>query len=190
MPPSDSSDSQQQRDLGPRRPPPAPAPAVGPRAGNDWLVLIAIDRYAHGGFLTPLNCCRADAEALRDLLHGKFGFSPDFTIELFDEDATEQSIRHLMEETLPEKVGPSDRVLISFSGHGWMNEKTRMGYWYAQEERIPRGHDPARTAWFAAAAGTTAPRSAGRPLGAATARRTGATASGFAWPSQSSSGSR
>lgn len=129
MPPQEPSNPRH-RDLG--VPTPDPEPVSAPREGDDWLVLIAIDQYAHGGLLTPLNCCRSDAEALRDLLHAKFGFTPECTIELFDQGARERDIRRTMDR-LQKMVQPEDRVLISFSGHGWFNEETKLGCWFAQD---------------------------------------------------------
>ena len=76
-------------------------------------VVIGIDHYGNG--VPELRTAANDAQRLGDLLAEKHGY--DVT-ELIDSDATQARITTLLTKDLPERVGPDDRVLFYFAGHG------------------------------------------------------------------------
>jgi hypothetical protein len=95
---------------------------------NSWAVLIAIDNYQYAKHLPY---CVADAEAFRHYLTSLGGFAADHVFILYNEKATKSEIDTMLGTLLPKKVGPNDRLLIFFSGHGQsVNLPTggKMGY--------------------------------------------------------------
>jgi formylglycine-generating enzyme required for sulfatase activity len=110
----------------------AKLPAASPIA-RQWLVLIAIDDYAHKHFLNDLQSCKRDALALRNLLFNRFGYSSEHTIQLFDAQATRRAIERTLYDLIENRVGPEDSVLLAFSGHGYYDENTGLGYWYPHD---------------------------------------------------------
>jgi formylglycine-generating enzyme required for sulfatase activity len=113
----------------------AKLPAASPIA-RQWLVLIAIDDYIHKHFLNDLKSCRADAVAFRDLLYARFGYSSQYTLEMYDADATANRIRQALFD-LPDRVAADDSVIIFFAGHGYYDAKKQMGFWYAHDAQGP-----------------------------------------------------
>lgn len=77
-------------------------------------VVIAISDYAGGGF-APLPTGR-DADKMADFLLNDAGF--DTVHVLTEELATKQRIDKLMTDEIPAEVGPNDRFLFYWSGHG------------------------------------------------------------------------
>jgi hypothetical protein len=73
--------------------------------------IIGIDHYQH---LSPLRTAVADARRLEEVLTTQqhFRVHPPLL------DATGADIRALLQTTLPQEVGPDDRVLFYFAGHG------------------------------------------------------------------------
>ncbi len=74
-------------------------------------VVIGIDAYPR---LTPLKAGVADARAVAGVLRGR-GFE---VTTLLDGQATLRRIRQVLSHDLYEAVGPQDRVLVFFAGHG------------------------------------------------------------------------
>jgi len=66
-----------------------------------------------------------DATGIMNVLKNKYGFT--VMSSLFNEEATANQIRELFDETLQDrdKIGPKDRVVIYYSGHGKL--KVRFG---------------------------------------------------------------
>jgi hypothetical protein len=58
----------------------------------------------------------ADALRVRDFLRDQAAF--DYIVTLTDDKATPERINKLMEEDFPGRLGPNDRFLFYFSGHG------------------------------------------------------------------------
>ena len=100
-------------------------PSNNPPKGNNYLLVIGIDKYVH---LTPLNNAVKDAKDMVDLLLKKFQFETDFTKVLFDQDATKENIYAAFRD-LAERVTSSDNVIIYFSGHGEFDKVFGEGYW-------------------------------------------------------------
>lgn len=91
------------------------------------LLLIGIDQYANPDNETLVNAVR-DVTAFRDLLLERYTFEREHVVELFDASATNENI-HEAFDSYVENLEENDNLIIYFSGHGWLNTKTRSGYW-------------------------------------------------------------
>jgi uncharacterized caspase-like protein len=77
--------------------------------------VIGIDRYEHW---PRLSYAAADANAIVTLLVEKFGFAPDHVIQLIDEKATRDEIRHVLGGEMKQRTREGDGVFVFFAGHG------------------------------------------------------------------------
>jgi hypothetical protein len=114
--PADGSDlSQQQASPGPEVAGAGAAAVTGPSArfGRSLAVVIGIDVYGEG--ISPLRSAVADAKAVAAALERDHGFE---TWGLFDEAAQLPQLLKLLREKLPAALGPEDRLLLYFAGHG------------------------------------------------------------------------
>jgi WD40 repeat protein len=93
----------------------AAAPVVGPSArfGRSLAVVVGIDRYEHG--LAPLRSAVADARAVADALRRDHAFE---SWCMFDDDAQPARLLALLHDELPAALGPEDRLVFYFAGHG------------------------------------------------------------------------
>lgn len=76
-------------------------------------LVIGINDYQDG--IPALETARHDAKRLAELLQEQHGYE---VILLLDEDASQESISKLLNETLPDQLSADDRVLFYFAGHG------------------------------------------------------------------------
>jgi Caspase domain len=87
-----------------------------PKYAESWGLVVGIDRYQHE---SPLLHAGNDATAVAEMLVSRFGFRNENVTVLLNEAATRDAIRdaflHYAESG---EVGPDDRVLIFFAGHG------------------------------------------------------------------------
>ena len=79
-------------------------------------VVIGVDTYADPK-IKPLQCARADAEALAEVLSERSAEERQVTL-LVDERATKSRIARVLTDELPRRVGRSDAVLLYFAGYG------------------------------------------------------------------------
>jgi hypothetical protein len=82
---------------------------------NSYSIIIGINQYKEE---VPLSNARNDATAVMKVLEDHYGF---ITLKsLFNEEARADQIRELFDDTLQDrdKIGPKDRVIIYYSGHG------------------------------------------------------------------------
>ena len=88
---------------------------VGPgrRFATSHAVVIAIDAYKRG--VPRLQNAVRDGLAVGRALGVDHGFAVQ---ALFDERATADAVHRLLFEELPARVGPNDRVIVYFAGHG------------------------------------------------------------------------
>ncbi|MCB9053669.1 MAG: SUMF1/EgtB/PvdO family nonheme iron enzyme [Lewinellaceae bacterium] len=96
---------------------------LGPTGAN-YLLAIAIDAYENHPRLS--NCVR-DAKQLVKVLQEQYGFAPDHTIRLYDQNATLENIFNELEK-LTRKVTKNDNLLVYFSGHGYFHKLTKTGH--------------------------------------------------------------
>lgn len=81
---------------------------------NNRAYVIGVNAYSNG--IPPLRTAVADAERLGQLLDESHGYS----VRSFPRDRAPSlvNLRELLHETLPQEVGPNDRVIFYFAGHG------------------------------------------------------------------------
>lgn len=82
--------------------------------GDYWLLAIGIDQYTHWPILQ--NAVH-DATAVVKILNTEYGFKREHTIELYDQQATEENVINTFVE-LQKKMQPKDALLIYYAGHG------------------------------------------------------------------------
>ena len=91
--------------------------------GKQYAVIIGIDHYQNW---LPLKNAVTEAKTLRQVLADNYYI--DEFIELYDADATAINIRKLFIQTLPDKLGVHDSLLIFYAGHGYLDE-SKSGFW-------------------------------------------------------------
>jgi hypothetical protein len=79
---------------------------------KSWAIVIGVNKY---DVWPPLEYAAGDAQAVAEKLR-EIGF--DEVIEILDKEATRERILTVLGSELPKSVGPEDRVLIFFAGHG------------------------------------------------------------------------
>ena len=82
---------------------------------DSWAVLIGINRFHN---FRELDYAVQDAESMKELLVDEFDFDEGHITLLTDENANLQNIKTALGSGLTDKVGPNDRVLIFWAGHG------------------------------------------------------------------------
>lgn len=82
---------------------------------NDWALIIGIDAYQHA---PPLGYACSDANAIANILETQFKFTNSNITVLKDADATRDNINNAFFEFTKDKIGPDDRLLVFFAGHG------------------------------------------------------------------------
>jgi hypothetical protein len=87
------------------------------------VAVVGIDAYAHW---PALRNARHDALGLQQALVEKFGFEAPVA-PLLDADATREAIERLVEDKLPAVLGPTDRLVLFFAGHGHTVERDVAG---------------------------------------------------------------
>ena len=97
------------------------------KTGDSYLLAIGIDDYVH---FSPLFNAVKDTTDVCELLQTRFNFKhekPHF-FHLKNKDATRRKIIKALKQ-LCAIVKPDDRVLIFYSGHGYLDTLTNRGYW-------------------------------------------------------------
>ena len=88
------------------------------QVANRWALLVGISDYPPKGKGGPdLDASALDAERMRDLLVGSFGFQPDHVMLVTDLDATSVRLRKEL-TAMADKAGPNDAVIFYYCGHG------------------------------------------------------------------------
>jgi hypothetical protein len=88
-------------------------PATAPPFAHSIAVVIGIDAYDHG--VPPLRTAVNDARRLGEILAAQHGYD---VITVLDAEATGERLVSLLKHELPARVGPDDRLLFYFAGHG------------------------------------------------------------------------
>ncbi len=89
----------------------SPAKFVRMQTGKTWAVVIGINAYQQ---VPHLGYAVADAKGMAEFLTNQ-GFE---VVSFYDEKATRRAILSELGDRLPMQVGPLDRVVIFFAGHG------------------------------------------------------------------------
>ena len=103
-----------------------PGEGMPEEIGKSWFLGIGINEYQH---FPPLNNAVRDVEAILKLLREQYDI--DEAKILTDGQATRRSILRKLEE-LSRKVKPDDKLLIYFSGHGYLSPGG-LGFWVPVE---------------------------------------------------------
>jgi len=90
-----------------------------------FALIIGIEEYSDMSFPTLYRPVK-DANEIYQVLTTRYTFEVDNTILLKN---TKQDNIESVFETLTEKVGPDDNLLIFFAGHSVEREESRVGYW-------------------------------------------------------------
>lgn len=93
------------------------------KPGKQYLILIAIDKYANR---LPLKNHVNNAEQLKKIIVTKYYI--DKVIELYDFYATKGNIDRLFKK-LQIDLKKNDSLLIFYSGHGYIDKSSNIGYW-------------------------------------------------------------
>lgn len=93
--------------------------------GRNHLLAVGIDAYAH--HRTLYNAVK-DIRDLIAVLTEHYDFVPEHIVQLTNEQATRKEILRAL-KMMAERVKPNDNLLIYFSGHGHLDNLTRIGYW-------------------------------------------------------------
>lgn len=92
---------------------------------KSYALIIGVGNYDK---MPKLSAPEGDAIRVRDFLRDEAGF--DHIVTLTDDKATRDRIEDLMERVFPNLIGPTDRFVYYFSGHGVTRElaMTKRGY--------------------------------------------------------------
>lgn len=92
---------------------------------NSWALIIGVNEYLHLG---PLEIACSDATSIRDILMSELGFPESNVRMLLNKEASRKNIMNAF--LAFESVGPDDRLVIFFAGHGMSVEGHRgsIGY--------------------------------------------------------------
>ena len=108
------------------------SPATPPPRRRGFAIVIGIDKYAH---FPPLRNAVSDARQVASVLREQYGFQ---TRELLDETATLVKIMQVFRSVISE-LREGDNVIVFYSGHGWMDDLLKEGYWIPVDASEPSG---------------------------------------------------
>lgn len=100
-------------------------------SSKNFLLVFGIDQYA---VWPKLNNAVSDANAIAEVLKKKYNFKTENTRVLTNEMATKQAMIDEFKNII-EKIGPNDKLLIYFSGHGYFDPVLNEGYWIPQDAK-------------------------------------------------------
>lgn len=95
------------------------ASALAPAWAADRALIIGIDDYRFDGLDLPPNSSSVDAQNLKTLAVERLGFSAENVKILINEQASRDAILSAVDDWLIAGTGPGDRVLFTYSGHGY-----------------------------------------------------------------------
>jgi WD40 repeat protein len=98
---------------------------------KNYLLAIGIDNYSDW---PPLKNAVNDAMSFQDVLKKKYNFKEENITIITNEKATKQKIIEGFKSII-EKVGPNDKLIIYFSGHGHYDNILNEGYWITQDSK-------------------------------------------------------
>ena len=98
---------------------------------KNYLLAIGIDNYSDW---PPLKNAVNDAMSFQEVLRKKYNFREENITLITNEKATKQNIIEAFKKVI-EKVGPNDKLIIYFSGHGFYDNVLNEGYWITQDSK-------------------------------------------------------
>ena len=99
--------------------------------GQSWFFGIGINKYDE--FPDLVNAVK-DVQDVKTLLIEQYALPADNVYLLFDEAANEENIIDRLDK-LAERVKPDDNLIIYYSGHGHLNQKTGIGFWIPSDAK-------------------------------------------------------
>lgn len=132
-------------------------PEKGPLAGkpvytNSFALIIGVDAYPNLPKDKQLRFAKKDARDLREILIRSYGFLSDNIILLLDKDATKTNIETALAALAEERVQPTDRILVYFSGHGQtvkLQDGGEMGFLIPYDAKVDLSHPGNRGGYLA-----------------------------------------
>ncbi len=105
-----------------------PSSGLNFTVGNNYLLIIGIDKYKNG--IPRLRNAVSDAKLFKQTLveHYQFREEAPYLIELYDEDATRGNIIQAFDQLIL-SLKEEDSLVFYFSGHGEYLEHITTGYW-------------------------------------------------------------
>ena len=111
---------------------------------NDYALLFGVNSYEHFDPWHKLNNPIPDAEAIRDELKNKYGF----TVELVS-DPSRDKILTKINEYARKKYNDNDQLLIFFAGHGYYEERNNIGIGYlVASDTLPPDADRGKSSYI------------------------------------------
>jgi WD40 repeat protein len=98
---------------------------------KNYLLAIGIDNYSDW---SPLKNAVNDAKSFQEVLKKKYNYKEENITIITNEKATKQNIIEAF-KLIIEKVGPNDKLIIYFSGHGYYDNVLDEGYWITQDSK-------------------------------------------------------
>jgi WD40 repeat protein len=98
---------------------------------KNYLLAIGIDNYA---YWPQLKNAVNDAISFQEVLNKKYNFKEENITIITNEKATKQNMIEAFKKVI-EKVGPNDKLIIYFSGHGFYDNLLNEGYWITQDSK-------------------------------------------------------
>jgi tetratricopeptide (TPR) repeat protein len=93
-----------------------------PEIATGYALVIGVGHFADGR-INPLRYAESDAqEVFRVLISPHGGYNPQNVHKLIGADATLANVKRELEQWLPSRAGPTDRVVIYFAGHGFVDK--------------------------------------------------------------------
>lgn len=100
---------------------------------NYYSLIIGVDKYQFASAnLFNLNKPIKDATTLKNILLSKYSFLSSNSI--FLQNPTRAEILRAFEE-LAKRVTPKDNILIFYAGHGYWDERLKVGYWLPSDSK-------------------------------------------------------
>lgn len=99
--------------------------------GRPWFLGVGINKYTH---FPSLSNAVKDVQDLLALLMDRYQFKKEHATLLFDEEATQANIIAALDGYV-EQLRPDDNLLLFYSGHGHLNQRTGRGFWIPVDAR-------------------------------------------------------
>lgn len=103
-----------------------------PATAKNYLFIVGINNYQHW---PKLNNAVKDVNDISEVLIGRYNFNFSNITMLRDEQATRANIYNSL-RSLIEKIGPSDNLVVYFSGHGYFDQLLNEGYWIPVDAHV------------------------------------------------------
>ncbi len=105
--------------------------------GKNYIVLIGINQY---DYWNTLHNAVRDCNDLAGILTSQYRFEQENVITLFNQQATRENILELF-ESLQDRVGPNDNLIIYYAGHGYYDTSAGLGFWVPADARLNKVPD-------------------------------------------------